>query len=74
MLTKDLLSVELVLPFVDAPCGFQALLRRFTIELVARVCLHGRRFFCSDDWLWNWLDIAIVASSFVPCDVFSYFF
>ena len=56
--------------FVDAPCGFQAPLQRFTIELIARVSLYGRRFFWSDDWLWNWLDVTIVASSFVPCDMF----
>jgi len=36
----------------------------FTIELIARVSLYGRRFFWSDDWLWNWLDVTIVASSF----------
>ena len=55
---------------MDAPCGFQAPLQRFTIELIARVSLYGRRFFWSDDWLWNWLDVTIVASSFVPCDMF----
>ena len=59
-----------MLAFVDAPCGFQAPLQRFTIELIARVSLYGRRFFWSDDWLWNWLDVTIVASSFVPCDMF----
>lgn len=37
----------------------------FLIELIARLFLNGRSFFCSQDWIWNWLDIAIVASSFV---------
>lgn len=37
----------------------------FFIELIARLFLEGRRFFCSQDWMWNWLDIAIVSSSFV---------
>eukprot|EP00435_Cladocopium_sp_Y103_P011277 s1784_g2.t3 len=37
----------------------------FLFELIARLFLYGRSFFCSYDWMWNWLDIAIVASSFV---------
>ncbi|CAE6942521.1 CACNA1H [Symbiodinium sp. KB8] len=35
----------------------------FTIELLLRLSVHGRSFFCSPDWLWNWLDIFIVATS-----------
>ena len=35
----------------------------FTAELLLRLSVHGRSFFCSPDWLWNWLDIFIVVTS-----------
>ena len=39
---------------------------RFAFELLARLFIYGRSFFCSRDWMWNWLDVLIVASSLVP--------
>ena len=35
----------------------------FTLELAFRLGAHGKSFFCSAEWLWNWLDIFIVLTS-----------
>ncbi|CAK9071851.1 unnamed protein product [Durusdinium trenchii] len=35
----------------------------FTVELLMRVTAVGRAFFCTDDWMWNWLDVFIVLTS-----------
>lgn len=35
----------------------------FTFELIMRIAAEGQRFFYSEDWHWNYLDIFIVASS-----------
>eukprot|EP00434_Breviolum_minutum_P026505 symbB.v1.2.023431.t1/scaffold2143.1/size88057/2 len=35
----------------------------FAVELVIRVSANGLKFFLSDEWIWNWLDVFIVLTS-----------
>eukprot|EP00929_Paragymnodinium_shiwhaense_P047622 TRINITY_DN24145_c1_g1_i1.p1 TRINITY_DN24145_c1_g1~~TRINITY_DN24145_c1_g1_i1.p1 ORF type:complete len:644 (+),score=101.67 TRINITY_DN24145_c1_g1_i1:113-2044(+) len=37
----------------------------FMVELVCRLGAHGRAFFCSSQWSWNYFDLAIVLASVV---------
>eukprot|EP00439_Symbiodinium_sp_Y106_P040441 s3410_g4.t4 len=35
----------------------------FTLELILRIGGNGKSFFCSEDWVWNYLDIFVVLTS-----------
>lgn len=35
----------------------------FTVELLLRVAANGRQFFCSEQWIWNLLDVFIVVTA-----------
>lgn len=53
--------------------GETVFLLLFTLELVARLCVHWLHFFVNEDMGWNWLDFVLVFSSLlskllIACD------